>query len=260
MLLIEYINDKNHCLLHCNVRLSYLVYTIKKVVLRPILDINDAEEIVENGKTTRFRTMLQKPKKTEVHVHSLKLSYEAFLILSGKYNADYYRKATHEINVDSNVREIIVAGDTFPIKRGKGVFGKLNTKIKKSAGRKNQVDLELEEHVFLYEEKEIALDHHGKEIKMPYKMSQKFIESYPKRTLEKTKNNVKKPEITYEAAAKRLIRKLKKSVSVSKRNLEEKITIDEIIELYVPIYEARLIGPKKNVKIMRIDGIRKKIL
>ncbi len=205
MLLIEYINDKNHCLLHCNVRLSYLVYTIKKVVLRPILDINDAEEIVENGKTTRFRTMLQKPKKTEVHVHSLKLSYEAFLILSGKYNADYYRKATHEINVDSN-------------------------------------------------------DHHGKEIKMPYKMSQKFIESYPKRTLEKTKNNVKKPEITYEAAAKRLIRKLKKSVSVSKRNLEEKITIDEIIELYVPIYEARLIGPKKNVKIMRIDGIRKKIL
>jgi len=26
--------------------------------------------------------MLQKPSKTEVHVHSLKLSYEAFLILS----------------------------------------------------------------------------------------------------------------------------------------------------------------------------------
>ena len=235
-------------------------YKIKTVVLRQVLDYSEAEQIVENRKTSLFRSMLQKPKKTEVHVHSIKLSYEAFLILSGKYNADYYRKATHEINVDSNVREIIVAGDTFPIKRGKGVFGKLGTKIKSSTRKKNQIDLELEEHVFLYEEKEIALDHHGKEIKMPYKMSQKFIESYPKRTLEKTKNNVKKPEITYEAAAKRLIRKLKKSVSVSKRNLEEKITIDEIIELYVPIYEARLIGPKKNVKIMRIDGIRKKIL
>ena len=44
MLVIEYINDKNYCLLHCNVRLSYLVYTIKKVVLRPILDISDAME------------------------------------------------------------------------------------------------------------------------------------------------------------------------------------------------------------------------
>ena len=91
-------------------------------------------------------------------------------------------------------------------------------------------------------------------------MSSKLIESYPRRTLEKTKNNVKKPEITYDAAAKRLIDKLKKSVSVGRRNLEEKTTIDEIIELYVPIYEARLIGPKKNVRIMRIDGMRKKVL
>ena len=114
--------------------------------------------------------------------------------------------------------------------------------------------------MFLEEEKELAFDHHGKEIKMPYKMSSRLIESYPRRTLGKVKNNVKKPEITYEAAAKRLISKLKKSVSIGRRNLKEKITIDDIIELYVPIYEARLIGPKKNVRIMRIDGIRKKVL
>jgi hypothetical protein len=95
---------------------------------------------------------------------------------------------------------------------------------------------------------------------MPYKMSTNLIESYPRRTLAKTKNYVKKPEITYDAAAKRLIAKLKKSVSISKRNLKEKIMIDEIIELYVPIYEARLIGPKKNVRIMRLDGVRKKVL
>ena len=54
--------------------------------------------------------------------------------------------------------------------------------------------------------------------------------------------------------------KLKKSVSIGRRNLVEKVVVNEIIELYVPIYEARLIGPKKNVRIMRIDGIRKKVL
>ena len=237
-----------------------MVYTVKTVVLRPTLDSDEAEQIVENRKTSRFRSMLQKPKKTEVHVHSLKLSYEAFLILSGKYNADFYRKVIHTINVKSNVKEIVVSGYTFPIKQGKGVLGKLGTKIKSSARKKNQIDLEIEEHVFLEEEKEVAFDHHGKEIKMPYKMSSKLIESYPRRTLEKIKNNVKKPEITYDAAAKRLISKLKKSVSIGRRNLKEKITIDDIIELYVPIYEARLIGPKKNVRIMRIDGIRKKVL
>ncbi len=237
-----------------------MVYVIKAVVLRPILDTDEAEQIIENRKTSRFRSMLQKPKKTEVHVHSLKLSYEAFLILSGRYTADFYRKVIHTINVEPNVKEIIVGGDTFPIKQGKGIIGKLGTKIKSSTRKKNQIDLELEEHVFLEEEKEVAFDHHGKEIKMSYKMSKKFIESYPRRTLAKTKNNVKKPEITYDAAAKRLITKLKKSVSIGRRNLKEKIIIDEIIELYVPIYEARLIGPKKNVRIMRIDSVRKKVL
>ena len=95
---------------------------------------------------------------------------------------------------------------------------------------------------------------------MPYKMSSRLIESYPRRTLEKTKNNVKKPEITYDADVTRLTSKLKKSVSIGKRNLQEKITINDIIELYVPIYEARLIGPKKNVRLIRIDSIRKKVL
>ena len=237
-----------------------MVYTVKTVVLRPTLDLSDAEQIVENRKTSSFRSMLQKPNKTNVHVHSLKLSYEAFLILSGKYNADFYRKVIHTINVKPNVKEIIVGGYTFPVKRGKGVLGRLQTKIKSSTRKKNQIDLEIEEHVFLEEEKEVAFDHHGKEIKMPYKMSSEFVDSYPRRTLGKVKKNVKKPEITYDAAADRLITKLKKSVSIGRRSLVEKVVVNEIIELYVPIYEARLIGPKKNVRIMRIDGIRKKVL
>ena len=191
-----------------------MVYTVKTVVLRSTLDLSDAEQIVENRKTSSFRSMLQKPNKTNVHVHSLKLSYEAFLILSGKYNADFYRKVIHTINVKPNVKEIIVGGYTFPVKQGKGVLGRLRTKIKSNTRKKNQIDLEIEEHVFLEEEKEVAFDHHGKEIKMPYKMSSKLIESYPRRTLGKVENNVKKPEITYDAAANKLIARLKKSVTM----------------------------------------------
>jgi len=114
-----------------------LVYTVKTVVLRPTLDLSEAEQIVENRKTSRFRSMLQTPKKIEVHVHSLKLSYEAFLILSGKYNADFYRKVIHTINVKPNVKEIIVGGYTFPIKQGKGVLGRLHSKIKYKKKKSN---------------------------------------------------------------------------------------------------------------------------
>ena len=173
--------------------MSNTEYKIRTVVLRPILDPDDAQQIVENRKTSLFRSMLQKPKKTDVHIHSLKLSYEAFLILSGKYNANFYRKTVHTINVEPIVREIIVGDNVFPIKKRRFL-----TK------RKNQIDLELEEHAYIDDEQEIAFDHHGKEIKMPYKMSSRLIESYPRRTLEKTKDNVKKPEITYDAAVARL--------------------------------------------------------
>ncbi len=211
-------------------------YKIKTVVLRPLLDSDEASQIIENRKTSLFRKMLQKPKKSEVHVHSVKLFYEAFLVLSGKYTANYYRKNIHTITVDPTVKEIIMGDEIFPVKQGKGIMGKLNTKIQTTTKRKNRIDLELEEHVFLEEEQEIAFDHHGKEIKMPYKTSSKLIESY------------------------RLVSKLKKSVSIGRRNMQEKIITNEIIELYVPIYEARLIGPKKNVRLMRIDGIRKKVL
>jgi hypothetical protein len=235
-------------------------YKIKTVVLRPLLDSDEVSQIVENRKTSLFRKMLQKPKKSEVHVHSIKLFYEAFLILSGKYTANYYRKNIHTIPVDPTVKEIIIGDEIFPVKQRRGIMGKLSTKIQTTTKRKNRIDLELEEHVFLEEEQEIAFDHHGKEIKMPYKTSSKLIESYPKRTLEKIKQTVKKPEITYDAAVQRLVSKLKKSVSIGRRNMQEKIITNEIIELYVPIYEARLIGPKKNVRLMRIDGIRKKVL
>jgi len=58
--------------------------------------------------------MLQKPEKSEVHVHSIKLLYEAYLVLSGKYTADYYRKNMHTITVDHTVKEIIIGDEIFP--------------------------------------------------------------------------------------------------------------------------------------------------
>ena len=32
------------------------------------------------------------------------------------------------------------------------------------------------------------------------------------------------------------------------------------LKSFAPVYEARLIGPKKKIKILRIDAVRKKVL
>lgn len=225
------------------------------MVLRKSIEEDEALEIIESKKTSIFKSLLKRPKKEDVHMHSLKLYYECILMVSGKYVADYYRKATHTITVDYNVREVVF---------GDGVF---TTRTKSSmqkafAGKrsKNKIDLQLEEHVFVTEENGMAFNHHGQEIKMPYKINSDTVENYPNRLLSKNKQNVKKLEITIDAALSKLQSLLKKPLELDVRDVTEDFVLDKITELYVPIFEARLIGPNKKVGILRLDSVRKKIL
>jgi hypothetical protein len=227
----------------------------KIIVLKKTIDEKDASKIVENKKTSLFKKLLKKPKQDEVHVHSLKLYYESMLIVSGKYVADYYRKATHTISVDSNVQEVVFGDGIFPI-RSKSTLQKA---FDVSRG-KNKIDLELEEHVFIEEENELIFDHHGKEIKSDYKTDSKSIENYPQRLLDENSSNVKKPEIITEDAIDELKDFLKKPMEKDVRKLNDEFILNEIVEVYVPIFEARLIGPNKKIGILRIDAIKNKIL
>ena len=230
-------------------------YDVKTIVLKKIMDENDAMDIVNQKKTTPFKSLLSRPKKEEVHVHSLKLYYECILTVSGKYVADYLRKAIHSISVDFNVSEISLGDGVFPIRSKSGIQKAFSGKR-----GKNKVDLKLEEHVFVEEEDELTFDNHGRDIKFPFKINSKIVENYPKRLLEQNKSNVKNLEMTYDAAISKLKLQLKKPMDEDVRDLNDEFILREIREVYVPIFEARLIGPKKKVGIIRIDAVRKKIL
>ena len=226
----------------------------KIIVLKPSLDYDEIIDMVESRKVKIFQTLLQKPKRSEIHIHSTKLFFEAFLLLSGKYTADFIREATHTITVDKNVKEIIIDGQSYPILQKKGVLSKLGP------SRKNKVSLEVNERLVIENEDDIAFDHHGKQVNLPYKTTAKLIEKYPKRILDDNKDNVKKPEITIDGAVKKLISKLKKPTESGIKSLTEDVIVNEILEVYVPIYESRLVGPRKKIKLLRIDAVRKKVL
>jgi hypothetical protein len=227
----------------------------KTVVLRKKIDETEVLEILEDKKTALFKSLFSRPKKSDIHIHSVKLHYECILLISGKYMANYFRKATHSISVPSNVSEVVLGDGTFPV-RTKSNFKKA---IVGKRG-KNKVDLKLEEHVFVENEDKLTFDHHGRDIKFPFKLNSKTIENYPNRLLEKNLSNVKKSELTYDAAIEKLQSFLKKPLEDEVRKIEEEFVLREINEVYVPIYEARLIGPKKKVGIIRIDAVRNKIL
>ena len=227
---------------------------VKTIALKPQIDADIADDMVDNRKVKIFQTLLKKPKKSEIHLHSLKLFYEACLLLSGKYSADFIRDTTHSITVDKDVRELIMDDKVYPVAQKKSVFSKLEPT------RKNKVKIEFQERLIIENEDDIAFDHHGKEINLSYKNTQKIIEKHPRRILNEESDNIKKPEITIDAAIKKLTSKLKKPTDKGIKSLNEKIEFSDVLEVYVPIYEARLIGPKKKIKILRIDAVRKKIL
>ena len=227
---------------------------VKTIALKPQIDADIADDMVDSRKVKIFQTLLKKPKKSEIHLHSLKLFYEACLLLSGKYSADFIRDTTHSITVDKDVRELIMDDKVYPVAQKKSVFSKLEPT------RKNKVKIEFQERLIIENEDDIAFDHHGKEINLSYKNTQKIIEKHPRRILNEESDNIKKPEITIDAAIKKLTSKLKKPTDKGIKSLNEKIEFSDVLEVYVPIYEARLIGPKKKIKFLRIDAVRKKIL
>ena len=227
---------------------------VRKITLKPQIDSDIAEDMVDNRKVKLFQTLLKKPKKSEIHLHSLKLFYEACLLLSGKYSADFIRDTKHTIHVDKNVRELIIDDKVYPVSQKKSMLSKLEP------SRKNKIKIEFQERLVIENKDDIAFDHHGKEIDLSYSNTQKIIEKYPRKILSENDDSIKKPEITVDAAINKLISKLKKPTDKGIKSLDEKIEFSDILEVYVPIYEARLIGPKKIIKILRIDAVRKKIL
>ncbi len=226
----------------------------KVISLKPHLDSDDAEEMVDSRKVKLFQTLLHKPKKSEIHMHSLNLHFEAILLLSGKYSVDFIRDATHTLSVDKDVQEVIISDEVFPIKTKKGVFSKLEPSFK------NKVKIEMQERVMLENTDDISFDHHGKEMNLSYNDTLKLLDKHPKKTLNESRDSIRRPEITLDAAISKLISKLMKPADAGVKSSEDNIEFRDILEIYVPIYEARLIGPKKRIKILRIDAIRKKIL
>ena len=225
----------------------------KVTVLKKNMDEDRALQIIDSRKAGMFKTVLNRPKKKDVHVHSIKTYYECLLVVSGKYTADYYRKATHTVSVDHNVKEIILGDGVFPARVKSGI----NKALTFGHG-KNKIDLQLEEHVFVNEEGRIVFDQHGKVIKFPNKIDPKNTENYPRRLLSKNAN-IRKSEISHDAAISKLKDFLKKHIESEVRGLREEFAMQDIMEVYVPVFEARLVGPKK-VKIIRIDAVKKKIL
>lgn len=225
------------------------------IVLRKKIDHAEAKIAIEEKKTGPFKTLLAKPAREDVSVSSFVLNYEAVVMIVGNYSANYYRKAVHSIKVDYNVSEVVLGDGIFPIREKSGWQKMLGTKK-----GKNTVDLDLEEHVFIDDNYTKFFNHLGDEMDFEFNSDPKLVENYPERILQDKEHVVKRPKLTEQEMIKKFNTGIKKPQEKQVRDLDEKITIQKVVEIYIPIFEARLVGPKNKVDLLRLDAVKNKIL
>ena len=229
--------------------------TANVIVLRAMLDEAAARALVEEKKHSAFGILLSRPKNEDVNLQSIDLAYECLRTVSGKYEAEYLRNATHTLAVEKSVRRVIIGDKSFEILP--------QSRIKKALAVRRgtaKIEIDLKEHVSVDNSAEITFDADGNEIKDPkYKISTETTEARPDIILGDS-SMAKMPSMGREDAVAVLEERLKSSLESDIEDLKEQFDLVSITELYVPIFEARIRGPDNRVAIMRVDAARKKII
>lgn len=230
--------------------------SVNVVVLRTMLSEGAARSLAEKKKHTVFGSLLSRPKDDVVHLQDVELSYECMRTVSGRYESDYLRGATHTLTVDKSVRRVVIGDASFETRP--------RSRLKKALAVQrgsNKIDVDLKEHVSIDRSLEITFDVDGNEIQRPkYKITSETTEVSPVSTLGSPDLLIKSPSMEREDAVAILEERLREPLEPGAEELAEEFDLDSITELYIPIFEIRIRGPRNKVAIMRIDAARKKIL
>lgn len=231
----------------------------KTTVLKPLVSRSEVEEIVNKKKSELFGTVFTRPKQEEISVTALDLYYEPYWIIRGTYSVDYYRTNVYEVETEDTVREVKIANEVFSIKQDASRWDKIKRGVTGSE-KKNHLEIPVEEHVIFDVEEEIITNSHGVQTKFDYDIDARTTESYPDKVIEENKDKIRNSKITKEDIVDKLVDLLRQEVDKDVRMLKEKATIEELNEVFVPIYEARCVDLKNKVKVLRVDGVKRKII
>ena len=113
-----------------------------------------------------------KPKPEDIQFVSINKYYEPYMVISGKYSVDYYRKCTYTIKVDKEVREVVLLAQKFDTSQS----------TDPSAKTQNEVKLEGEERLINEVEASLILDKSGQDV-TGEKLPSAPLERNPKKTL-----------------------------------------------------------------------------
>jgi hypothetical protein len=183
---------------------------------------------------TRFG--LFKPKSEEIQFISLDKYYEPYIVISGKYFLDYYRKCTYVFKVDQGVKEVVLLEHKFVPETSK------SSKTIKLHGEER---LNKEGKAFL------ILDKYGKDA---------MVDNLPSAPSEKKPEKIiaeyKIEEIPENADVNYVRRRIAERPRDVSRVVEEVFEITDRSVIYTPRFKLLFRNLKTgDEKVMIIDGV-----
>ena len=226
--------------------------TKQTIVLKTKLMPQDIVEILNTKKTSFFGSALRRPKADEITVKNPQLFLEQVIFVSGNYDVDFNRDVSYTVKVDSDVREVTIGSERFPIVNESGVW----KKMKQGVGMtKHDLEIGVTEKAVKNATDSLYLDNHGLETTFPYSINSDIIENFAQRILDVNKEHIRKNNVKDSEVFSMLGQKFRDDTSSNIEINQEDFTITEFLEIFVPIYETECYDKKKKVAIARIDAV-----
>jgi hypothetical protein len=208
------------------------------------------KSIVDKNMVKTFSKMrFLKPKANEIECESIQIYYDSFLIANTKYVIDYYKKREYCIDLDDNVKEVLVFDQNIKPTIVEAKSG-IKTKPKK------QIIIDSKERINLEISKQIALNRKGRIINRK-DLPSAPCESDPIKFLDEYGLDVRHPEVNMWEILKKEVMKRPPDIS---EVIDENFQVTHQVLIFTPVYEARIINLSTHeIRIIPISGVTGKI-
>jgi hypothetical protein len=212
------------------------IATRRTVVYQTLMDPTLARIAGEKAKHKLFRNFLFKlTTPDEIEFVSIQKYYEPYIVISGKYSIDYYRKCAYSVNVDKEAREVVLLGQTFTPR----------------PFSENNIKLEGEERLIKETRGFIILNRYGEDSKLS-----EFPSAPSEENPQKLIKAFKIPEIAPDKDLSVIRKKIMQRPADISRLVNEELEIDERSIIYTPRFKLTYKCPRIGKQAyLEFDGV-----
>ncbi len=219
----------------------------KTIVYETLVDPAVVKIVAENFKEQLFtKFMFFRPKPDEVTLISIEKNYEPFILITGKYAIDYYRKRAFTFKVDNAVSEVVFGFGRFSSKQFTDGLGKTYKGIELSGEERLQIEFKAA----------LALDQLGKETSLK-QLPAAPSEKSPEEILTKANARQVPPDFEVKTLRERIQRRPRDVAWIEHESFEA----TERMVIYTPRFRATCRHNRTGRKrVVEFDGVTGKII